>query len=86
MAIDSFYNKYRLSGVSLNDFFSWFRSESPEKLAPEKADDVFNTKFAKILSKSETPQLKPSRIVSIYRKVLEVYYNPFFLSFRLKEL
>lgn len=63
MFVDSMYDKYRLSGVSLSDFLSWFRSESPEKSALEKADDVFNTKFANILSKSETPQLKPSRIV-----------------------
>ena len=67
MFVDSMYDKYRLSGVSLSDFLSWFRFESPEKSALEKADDVFNTKFANILSKSETPQLKPSRIVSVDR-------------------
>lgn len=70
IVLDSSYENYRRSGLSFSDFLSlrdWFSSaESPEKSALENTtDNTFDTKYAKVLSKDETPQLKPSRTVSV---------------------
>lgn len=69
MVLDASYDNYRRSGLSLSDFLSfrdWFSSEPTQKTALEKTDDAFDTKFAKVLSKEETPQLIPSRTVSVF--------------------
>lgn len=67
MIIDSLFDKYRRSGLSTGDLFSWFRSESKEKLplSMENTEATFKTKYASLLSELETPELKPSRIVSL---------------------
>lgn len=55
-----------IESYSTGALFSWFRSESKEKLpmALENTETTFKTKYASLLSELETPELKPSRIVS----------------------
>ena len=69
IVVESIFNNYRRSGLSLNDMLSWFRSESQTNLplAIDNAQSSFATKYASLLSESDLPQppLKPSRIVCI---------------------